>query len=603
MKRRIANKNAPLWHICTTVGIQAAKPSRTLPAAEKPVTGSKRPGVRAFILLVALFAPLSTPLAAEEPAGYAGIWEAVNYPADLELNDVFFVTPDVGWVTGGLYGNQGGGVILATRDGGASWDVQVGDPQSTEPRFEHLYFLDENHGWALQPSNFKYKLLRTSDGETWEEAGWIEHSWGMMGYQFFSPSTGVYLDGNNNVSRIMRTIDGGRTWNEVWRCRSTVQVQGLSRQVDCPLEAMHFPTSEVGYAVAESHGFLFVGKTQDGGQTWRVSTVPHIAGNGGFGVPTVFFTDENTGFVGLEGNKLYRTDDGGETWKGLIGKAGAAIRFADPGVGWSMVGYKTLAYTTDGGRKWSSRELSLPAKSYAFSLPRRDRGYLVGEHGMIYRYSVVASASAPANVMTGPIMPAFTSPLTGFADQLALQVDALRLQVAEGTSGGFDSVEYNESGEGELNEEYSFASECCAEPMEELWTTFEATAVAVPDFLSNFRNLNQIFVALRWASVLPHRLGEIRETVQSFNEAPDAAAATEALDRMEVAVQEFIAATRQAFQQDVPAPGSYTDFAPGAGVAVFGGGEAEEIAPGEVQQRGSLFDAVKKRIKKEVDLR
>lgn len=596
MKRRIVKKK--FRQVCLRFGIAIR-------------AGTRRwcRGVGAFILVVALTAPLSAPLSAEETAGYTGIWEAVNYPADLVLNDVFFVTPDVGWVTGGLYGNQGGGVILATRDGGASWNVQVGDPQSTEPRFEHLYFLDENHGWALQPSNFMYKLLRTSDGEIWEEAGSIEHKWGMMGYQFFSPSTGVYLDGNNNVSRIMRTTDGGRTWNEVWRCRTTVLVQGLSRQVDCPLEAMHFPTPEVGYAVAESRGFLFVGKTQDGGQTWRVSTVPHIAGNGGYGRPTVFFADENTGFVGLEGNKLYRTDDGGQTWKGLIGKAGAAIRFADPGVGWSIVGYKTLAFTTDGGRKWSSRELSLPAKSYAFSLPRRDRGYLVGEHGMIYRYSVVTSASAPANAMTGPTMPAFASPLTGFADQLALQVDALQLQVAESASGGFDTVEHNanmESGEGALDEEYSFASECCAEPLEELWTTFEATAVAVPDFLSSFRNLNQIFVALRWASVLPHRLREFREAVQSFNEAPDAGAATEALDRMEVAAQEFIAATRQAFQQDVPAPGSYMDYDPGAGagVATFGDWEAEEIAPEEEEKkRGGLFDAVKERIKKEVDLR
>lgn len=562
-----------------------------------------------LILMTAVAGPL-TPLAAQESQdGYIGIWEAVNYPADIVLNDVFFVTPDVGWVTGGLYGNTGGGVILATRDGGSSWHVQAGDTQSTEPRFEHLYFLDENLGWALQPSNFMYKLLRTSDGETWEQAGTVEHSWGMMGYQFFSPQAGVYLDGNNNVSRIMRTTDGGRTWNEVWRCITTVQVQGLSRQVNCPLEAMHFPTPDVGYAVGESQGFLFVGKTEDAGRSWRVSTVPDIAGSGNYGVPAVFFIDERTGFVGLEGNKLYRTDDGGQTWKGLIGRAGSEIRFADPGVGWSLVPYKTLSFTTNGGSKWSSREISLPAKAYAFSLPRRDRGYLVGEHGMIYRYRVAPATEVTADALTGPTMPVFASPLGDAAAKLADQVEVLRLQMAESAEASATvGAATNDAGtvadgEAGLDEDYSFVADCCPEPLDELWTTFEATAVAVPDFLSRFRNLNQIIVALRWAAVLPHRLREIEAIVQAFNDAPDLVAATDALDRMDLAVQEFITATQQAFQQDVPAPGNWTEYGGDTGTAAVGDWESEVTAEEEpAEKKSGLFDAIKKRVKKEVQL-
>lgn len=546
----------------------------------------------AAILLAAVSAPLVPAAAAD--AGYVGTWEAVNYPADLVLNDVFFVTPEVGWVTGGLYGNRGGGVILATRDGGASWDVQVGDPQSSEPEFSHLYFLDEHHGWALQLANFKYKLLRTSDGENWEQAGSFDQGWGMMGYQFFSSDVGVYLDGNNNVSRVMRTTDGGRSWDEVWRCRATVQVEGLSRTVDCPLEAMHFPTPEVGYAVAESHGFLFVGKTVDGGRTWRVSTVPDIAGHGGYGVPTLFFLDENTGFVGLEDNKLYRTDDGGQTWKGLIGKVGQEIRFADPQVGWSLISYRTLGFTVDGGRKWSSREISLPAKAYGFSLPRRDRAYLVGEHGMIYRYRVLPAGTAPAGALTGPTMPVFAAPLNDYAEQLGEQVLALQERLAAPVG---ELPDTGESSEGDVYEEVSFAAACCEEPLDELWTTFDAVAVAVPSFLSSYRNLNLFAVALRWASVLPHRLKEIESSIQAFRDAPDLEAATAALTRIEVAVQDFMASTRQAFQEEIPPPDAYPEFIPSGGVAAEAWGSD---APAEEEEEGGgLFDAVKKRIKKE----
>src|SRR5216684_3967315 len=55
------------------------------------------------------------------------IWEPINYAEDVELNDVFFVTDQEGWIAGGKDALHGG-VILHTSDGGDHWDVQVGDP-------------------------------------------------------------------------------------------------------------------------------------------------------------------------------------------------------------------------------------------------------------------------------------------------------------------------------------------------------------------------------------------------------------------------------------------------------------------------------------------
>ncbi len=50
---------------------------------------------------------------------YKGIWEPVNYPEDAELQDVYFVTADVGWVSGYARSEAGeGGFILHTRDAG-----------------------------------------------------------------------------------------------------------------------------------------------------------------------------------------------------------------------------------------------------------------------------------------------------------------------------------------------------------------------------------------------------------------------------------------------------------------------------------------------------
>jgi photosystem II stability/assembly factor-like uncharacterized protein len=48
-----------------------------------------------------------------------------------------------------------------------------------------------------------------------------------------------------------------------------------------------------------------------------------------------------------------------------------------------------ITFTSDGGKRWNTAEIRFPADVYSSSLPARDRGYVVGEHGMIYRYRIV----------------------------------------------------------------------------------------------------------------------------------------------------------------------------------------------------------------------
>lgn len=229
----------------------------------------------------------SLPLAAQRPTSaparpaLKGVWEPVSYPADIHLTDVFFVSPTVGWVTSGAHGE--GGMLLHTSDGGASWTVELGDHESREPAFDHLFFIDATLGWALQPSAIgKYKLLRRSESEGWAQVGSIEAGWGLSGYAFLSKTEGVYVDGNDNVARIMRTVDGGRTWRQVFQCRARLVVEGLTRDVQCALKSLHFPSDRVGYAIGGAHGAkrtIFVAKTEDGGKSWALFTVVDVGGD------------------------------------------------------------------------------------------------------------------------------------------------------------------------------------------------------------------------------------------------------------------------------------------------------------------------------------
>jgi hypothetical protein len=80
------------------------------------------------------------------------------------------------------------------------------------------------------------------------------------------------------------------------------------------------------------------------------------------------------------------------------------LKFADNEVAWCMLG-QTWAYTVDGGKHWTSRSFHFPAPVTAFSPPARDYGYVVGEHGMIYRYRIVPIDYTSKGMMEAPMMP------------------------------------------------------------------------------------------------------------------------------------------------------------------------------------------------------
>jgi photosystem II stability/assembly factor-like uncharacterized protein len=358
----------------------------------------------ALIVLIANTA-LAQTQTKKEPASKAGsaqskfkaVFEPVNYPQDSELRDVFFVSADVGWVVGLTRSDAGeGGILLHTADGGQHWDVQEGDPHSGTRAFEQLYFLDAKHGWATQDGGGT--LLRTTDGENWESLSTFSAG---KAFVFSTPDVGVYLDGD----KIFRSKDGGRSWTQVYACRTRVEVDGLAREVQCNFQSVYFPTPQIGYATTvnlpdKSSG---IAKTEDGGLTWNVTRFLPNASAGDRG--GVFFTDANTGFIRTY-DHIFATSDGAHSWRGTTAMTlNGPIRFADHEVGWVARGSR-IAYTSDGGKRWNTAEIRFPADVFSSSLPARDRGYVVGEHGMIYRYRIVPISYSVKGMISAPAIAA-----------------------------------------------------------------------------------------------------------------------------------------------------------------------------------------------------
>ena len=521
---------------------------------------------------------------------FKGILEPVSYTEDLNLRAVYFVNGEVGWV-GGV-----GGTILRTVDAGKTWEAQLGgDPESKAPRLNSFYFLDERQGWASQgEAGHTYKVLRTRDGESWEEIGKLPYGGNQL--VFTSAETG-FVDGNPGMavsgsSYIFRTTDGGKTWKQNWQCQAKVSVGGLNKNIGCVIAQLQFPTPAVGYAAVGSGcigmgcgGPPLIAKTTDGGETWSVLNGP---GDQGDEVTSILFLDEMTGFARLTSKKLHMTTDGGATWRGLIATPGEAIRFADPSVGWAVeLGWSELrfAWTTDGGKRWNDRQIRLPTTMRAFSLPRRDRAYLVGDDGMIFRYSVVPIAQPLGpNDKVAPAMPGFDSPIDEQVQQLEQVISEIStaLEKAPEPKPGADSAAAGgaapdsaagfaaadsaaTAAEGEpfdapLAPASDFTANCCKKSFSRLEVVLGALATTLPEFIGKYKNLNLLLAAIRMGAVLPNEYRAVKGGLRAFRKAGNKEEAEGALASVSAALSALKATTAVSMQQQLPPPPSGGDM-------------------------------------------
>jgi photosystem II stability/assembly factor-like uncharacterized protein len=536
----------------------------------------------AVILLISLGTDAWSQARTTTQPQFKGILEPVSYSEDLDLRHVFFVNGEVGWVAGKA------GSILRTVDAGKTWEAQLGgDPEDKAPPVRELHFIDERRGWAIQgEAGVTWKTLFTRDGESWEEIGTAPY--GASSMAFTSPTTGfVVANPSMSVSGahvIYRTTDGGRTWKPVWECAAKMTLGGLTRNFSCVLGQMQFPTPEVGYATATA-GCMGMGcggppmlvKTTDGGETWSVMVGPGVLEEDN--VSGLFFLDANTGFVRLASKKLHVTQDGGATWRGIVAQPGSDLRFADPTVAWAVdVGWSELrlAYSTDGGNRWSSRSVRVPATTRAFSFPRRDRAYIVGDHGMVLRYSVVPAAQPLGpNDAALPAMPGFSSPLDEQVEQLEQFVAELGSALAKApdaadsaasaasapdSAAGWAAADSaaaaaaDEPFDAPLSEPSPYMANCCKQPFSRLEVVLGALSQTLPEFIGKYRNLNMLLAAVRIGAELPGEYRAVKGGLRAFRKASNKEEAQGALAGVSAALSALKQTTAVSMQQQLPPP-------------------------------------------------
>lgn len=155
--------------------------------------------------------------------------------------------------------------------------------------------------------------------------------------------------------RILRSEDGGQTWQEV------------PSPVDFSLNQVSF-VGDHGWAVGHQGTVIH---SRDGGKTWAKQQADTDKA-----IFSVSFVDNLHGWAAGDESTLLWTDNGGETWHverievsqvGLSEEMSLAvpdiiyygIQFIDREHGWMVGEYGNIRYTSDGGKTWDSQHQSL----------------------------------------------------------------------------------------------------------------------------------------------------------------------------------------------------------------------------------------------------
>jgi len=197
---------------------------------------------------------------------------------------LFFVNQNTGFLTGSS------GTIMKTTNKGNNWTVLN---STTQTILDGIWFLNENTGYVGGANIF---LKTTDGGQTWiNKIGNFISPFETAESVFFSDENTGYYCTNTSNCRIVKTTNGGDTWNLI-HDQSNIGA-GWS---------MSFTNAFTGY-VCTGNGKVL--KTTDAGNSWGVQNTP-LSEN----LYEIHFPNENTGYISSWSGKILKTTNGGLTF-------------------------------------------------------------------------------------------------------------------------------------------------------------------------------------------------------------------------------------------------------------------------------------------------
>ena len=298
-------------------------------------------------------------------------WIGNRVKDSKDLVAVYFTSSERGFIAGD------DGYLGVTNDGGKTWTRQ---PINTKENISEIYFRNADNGYLVAGID----LFITKDGgRNWQkiiifnendfrgvtpEFLSIRFADKKLGFVIGSVLKTAGKDVRVVDSFVMRTNDGGETWNRVI--------------VPTKVELFHldFANSASGWIVG---GGGLILRTLDSGLNWQIQT-----SNTKSDLYNVDFRDESDGFAVGDESVILRTENGGETWTSVktnFPNTFLRVDFADDKNGW-IVGFGgTVLRSSDKGKTWIKQESGTKDNLYGLFMSKK-YGWAVGAKGLILKY-------------------------------------------------------------------------------------------------------------------------------------------------------------------------------------------------------------------------
>ena len=310
-----------------------------------------------FIFVVTLISPLLY----SQPQ-----WTQLNSGTSAILTNLCFVSNNVGWAVG--YDGE----ILKTTNGGITWNQQT---SNTNTNLFSVFFIDNQRGWIGGAGGLL--LTTTNGGNNWNTSSIgsgnevvysIDFSDEQTGYALVSQLTPYYY------GYIKKTSDSGSSWQTKYTINGAAFLTVRAMQEYC---------WAVGTSVAAY--------STDYGNTWYVDSPTS------YWLLGVYFLKHQLGWAvgGIDnGNNveiIMKTIDGGITWQTVEEnynfKSLKGVYFVNADTGWAVGSNGRILNTTDGGSTWIVQNSPVSNNLRKIQFPSESTGYIVGEGGVILKYS------------------------------------------------------------------------------------------------------------------------------------------------------------------------------------------------------------------------
>jgi len=283
--------------------------------------------------------------------------QSLPNPLGLDMNAVYFLNPDTGWVAGSYR------TVFVTYDGGNDWLTLHHFVIGEHYFFWDVHFYDVFHGCAIgNDIESLYPIIMTTadGGQSWSEAhppaGYL------VDVQFLNESMVWCCDRDG---KLFLSKDGGFNW-----------ITGADIPYLHPVTMFFFNDSEAFLGGSTGH----TARTTDGWESYRM--IEMYFSNA---VTDFSFTDDYTGIAAGIGNSL-RTTDGGVTWK-RVNDRFTGIAFFNSFNGWIVQEYpnKNFMHSGDGGVSWTEMAAGNKGNLLHMDIITEETGFAVTDHSELLK--------------------------------------------------------------------------------------------------------------------------------------------------------------------------------------------------------------------------